>query len=220
MKNFKLAFWDGYIPIKILLSAFFMFCTGATLLLNDTSPGDFYVMMVYSFNVMAFTYSFFSNLAMNMKFYKTLPMTSGDITVLNALITATGSAAMLLGASAVLTVCGKAFMIPYYAGALFIYMAFSLAVLPPAIGKSKYGVEAIKAAAEQSKRRTALKGIAVTAVIIAMGIPGTVICMRGWKAGTFLMSDLPMLLTIYGICIVVSVAVTLFYRSRIKYYIY
>ncbi len=220
MKNFKLAVLDSYIPIKILLSAFFMFSTGATLLLGGTSPEDFDSMIVYSFNIMAFTFSFCSNLLLNMKFYKTLPLTSGDITVLNALITATGLAALLLGTSAVLVICGKAFMIPYYAGALFIYMAFSLAVMPPVIGKNKYGVDAIQAASEQSKRRVAFKVIAVIAIIAVMGIPGTVICMRGWRAGTFLMSDLPMLLTIYGICIVVSVAVTLIYRSRIKYYTY
>lgn len=219
MKNFKLAVLDGYIPIKILLSAFFIFCTEAPLLLDD-APGDFYVMIVYSFNVMAFTYSFFSNLLLNMKFYKTLPLTSSDITVLNALITATGSAALLLGASAVLAPCGKAFMIPYYAGALFIYAAFSLAVMPPLIGKNKYGAEAIQAAAEQSKRRTAFKVTAVAAAIIAMGIPGTVICMRGWKAGTFLMSDLPMLLAIYIGSIAVSVVCTLIYKNKIKYYIY
>lgn len=219
MKNFKLAVLDGYIPIKILLSAFFMFCTGTTLLLDD-APGDFYVMIVYSFNVMAFTYSFFSNLLLNMKFYKTLPLTSGDITVLNALITATGSIALLLGVSAVLALCGKAFMIPYYAGALFIYAAFSLAVMPPLIRKSKYGANAVQAAAEQSKRRTAFKVTAVVVVIIAMGIPGTVICMRGWKAGTFLMSDLPMLLAIYIGSIAISVVCTLIYKSKIKYFIF
>lgn len=211
---------DSYIPIKILLSAFFMFCTGATLLLNDASAEDIDFIMVYSFSVMAFTYSFMSNLLLNMKFYKTLPLTSGDITVLNALITVTGSVALLLGTSAVLALCGKAFMIPYYAGALFIYAAFSLAVMPPAIGKNKYGADAIQAAAEQSKRRTAFKVTAVVVVIIAMGIPGTVICMRGWRAGMFSMSDMPLLLAIYIGSAAVSVIFTLIYKNKIKYYIY
>ncbi len=220
MKNLKLAVLDSYIPIKILLSAFFMFCTGASLLLGGPSPEDFDVMIVYSFNVMAFTFSFMSNLLMNMKFYKTLPLTSGDITVLNALITATGSIALLLGASAVLALCGKAFMIPYYAGALFIYATFSLAVMPPAIGKNKYGADAIQAAAEQSKRRVVFKVIAVIAILTVMGIPGTVICMRGWHAGTFHISDLPILLAIYFGSIAVSVIFTFIYKKKIKYMIF
>ncbi len=223
MKNFKLAFLESHILMKFLLSAFFMFCTGSYILLEKEMPEDFtYVITVYAFNVVALTYCcFVSNLSLNIKFYKTLPLKSGDITAVNALSTLMGAGAFLLGASAVLALCGKAFLIPYYAVAVFIYAAISLAVMPLMFKTNKFGADAINASNEKiSRRRVVILIIGAIGFPLLGGIPGTVICMRGWKAGTFLMSDLPMLLTVCAVCIVVSVAVTLFYKRKIPYYIY
>ncbi len=223
MKNFKLSFLESHILMKFLLSAFLMFFTGCSMLLENETPEDFYnVFTVYAFNIVAISYCcFVSNLSLNIKFYKALPLKSSDITAVNALSTLMGAGAFLLGASAVLALCGKAFLIPYYAAAMFIYAAISLAVMPLMFKTNKFGADAINAANEKSlRRRTVIAILGAIGFPLLGGIPGTVICVRGWKAGTFLMSDLPMLLTVCAVCIIVSVAVTLIYKKKIPYYVY
>lgn len=212
---------ESHVFIKALIAALWILCIHAAFLTGDEDMNGAYgTIQLFTFNVVLVSYNFMLSAFTNLKLFKTLPLKSGDITVIFTLNSFLSAMSFLAVISVVFAVSGNGFAIPYYAGALLFSGLFTAAMIPLIFRKTKYGTEAIREAEEEPKSRAVTIVILDLVIFGAAAIPGTIICMRGWRAGTFLMSDLPMLLAVYIGCIGAAVILTLIYRGKIKYYIY
>ncbi len=221
MKNFKLAFLESHLLIKLLLASFWIFCTHATFLAGiEHMDRSTEIIQLYTFNVIMFTYDFMILGFTNLKLYKTLPLKSSDITVTVTIGSHISALVFFAVVLLLLAAFGNWFVIPYYAAAMIFTGAFTAAILPPMLRTSKYGADAMREAEEKPKRRTAKVVTMAILIVLAEAVPGTALCLRGWDSEGQIMRDIPLLLAVYIGCIAVSAVLLTIYKKKIKYYIY
>jgi len=221
MKNLKLAFLESHVFIKLLLAALWILCIHMDFLTGgEDMNGVFGTIQLFTFNIVLVSYNVMLLMFTNLKLFKTLPLKSGDITVIAVLNSLISTLLFLAVVSVAFAVSGNGFAIPYYAGALLFSGLFTAATLPLIFWKTKYGTEAMREAEEKPKGHTAKVVTLAIVICVAAAIPGTLLCLRAWRSAGQLMSDIPMLLAVYIGCIGAAAILTLIYRSKIKYYIY
>ncbi len=221
MKNFKLAFLDSHLLIRLLLAAFWVFVTHAPFLSGrENFDGGSEITQLYTINVVMFSYDFMVFAFTNLKLYKTLPLKSSDITVTATIGSHMSALVFFAAISLLLAAFGNWFVIPYYGAAMLFTDTFTAAILPPMLRTAKYGADAMREAEEKPKRRTAYVVALAILIILAEAIPGTAICLRGWNSEGQIMRDIPLLLAVYIGCIAVSAVLLTIYKKKIQYYIY
>ncbi len=223
MKKFKLAFLDSHLLVKLLLAAFWIFCTHAPFLSGrENFDRSSEITQLYTINIVMFSYDFMVFAFTNLKLYKTLPLKSSDITVTVTIGSHISALVFFAAISLLLAAFGNWFVIPYYGAAMIFTDTFTAAILPPMLRTAKYGADAMREAEEKpkSKRHTANVVALAILIILAEAIPGTALCLRGWDSEGQIMRDIPLLLAVYIGCITVSAVLLTIYKKKIKYYIY
>lgn len=209
-KIFKLALHESHLWYKLFVG-FLSICYTCGILLKDSS-GLAYVGTIFVLvgsNTMLGTILMCVNGNSDLKLLKILPLTSGNITDIFAVSAYMGVPVMSLGVSVWHIIFGKAYVIPYFVCAFMISAAFSTVLMPLLASevKVRFG----------ERKFTARNLILSLILMFGSAAAGTVLCLRGYKNGSFAAGDVPMLLGIFAACIVLSLTVTAVYRKKIRY---
>lgn len=208
-KIFKLSLNESHLWYKFFMGIISV-CWYSPLLLNEpgesTNIGEAFMMIG--------SLAFMCTLIMcmqgnyNIKFLKTLPLTSRNITSIFVLSTYMGVPAMLSGVSAWCIIMGKPYMIPYYFCALTVSAALGTVLMPLLV----------KPVNESGVRKAGFREIAFTLVIMLGGVAaGTVLCLKGYRNARFVSGDIPMLAAVFAACIVLTLVITAVYRKKLNY---
>ncbi|MBD5146544.1 MAG: hypothetical protein HDT21_11650 [Ruminococcus sp.] len=209
-KIFKLALHESHLWYKLFVG-FLSICYTCGILLKDPGePGDVgTIFVLVGCNVVLGAILMCANGNADLKLFKILPLTSGNITDIFAVSAYMGVPVMSVGVSVWHIVFGKAYMIPYFVCAFTISAAFSTVLMP---------LLASEVDVRFGERKFTVRNLILSLILMfGSAAAGTVLCLRGYKNGCFVGGDVPMLLGIFAACIVLSLIVTAVYRKKIKY---
>ena len=144
----------------------------------------------------------------NIKFFKTLPLTNGNITDIFTLSSYLGVPPMMVGVSAWYLIAGKPYMVPYYLCALTISAALGTVMIPLLV----------KPAGETGVRKATFGNVALTLTFMLGGVAaGTVLCLRGYRSGCLPAGDVPRLIAVFAGCIAASLIAAAVYKKKVRY---
>lgn len=209
-KIFKLALHESHLWYKLFVG-FLSICYTCGVLLSDPNElGDVgTIFVLVACNVMLGAVLMCANGNADLKLFKILPLTSGNITDIFAVSAYMGVPVISVGVSVWHIVFGKAYVIPYFVCAFTISAAFSTVLMP---------LLASEADVRFGERKFTVRNLVLSLILMfGSAAAGTVLCLKGYKNGGFVAGDVPMLLGIFAACIVLSLIVTAVYRKKIKY---
>ena len=209
-KIFKLALHESHLWYKLFVG-FLSICYTCGILLKDSSElvdvGTIFVLA--GCNTVLGAILMCANGNADLKLFKILPLTSGNITDIFAVSAYMGVPVMSVGVSVWHIVFGKAYMIPYFVCAFTISAAFSTVLMP---------LLAFEVDVRIGERKFTVRNLVLSLILMfGSAAAGTVLCLKGYKNGCFVGGDVPLLLGIFAACIVLSLIVTAVYRKKIKY---
>ncbi|MBD5139114.1 MAG: hypothetical protein HDT24_07385 [Ruminococcus sp.] len=209
-KIFKLALHESHLWYKLFVG-FLSICYTCGILLKD--PGELgdvgTIFVLVGCNVVLGAILMCANGNADLKLFKILPLTSGNITDIFAVSAYMGVPVMSVGVSVWHIVFGKAYMIPYFVCAFTISAAFSTVLMP---------LLASEVDVRFGERKFTVRNLVLSLILMfGSAAAGTVLCLRGYKNGCLVGGDVSMLLGIFAACIVLSLIVTAVYRKKVKY---
>lgn len=209
-KIFKLALHESRLWYKLFVG-FLSICYTCGILLRDSSELDDVgmILVLAGCNTMLGAIIMCANGNADLKLLQILPLTSGNITDIFAVSAYMGVPVISLGISVWHIIFGKAYMIPYFVCAFMISAAFGTVLMPLLASEVdvRFG----------ERKFTARNLILSLILMLGSAAAGTVLCLRGYKNGSLVAGDVPMLLGIFAACIVLSLIVTAVYRKKITY---
>ncbi|MDE6747132.1 MAG: hypothetical protein K2J72_10960 [Oscillospiraceae bacterium] len=209
-KIFKLALHESHLWYKLFLG-FLSICYTCGILLRDSSEMEDVgtILVLAGCNTMLGTILMCANGNADLKLLKILPLTSGNITDIFAVSAYMGVPVMSLGISVWHIIFGKAYMIPYFVCAFTISAAFSTVLMP---------LLASEVDVRFGERKFTARNLILSLILMfGSAAAGTVLCIKGYRNGSFVAGDVPMLLGIFAACIVLSLIVTAVYKKKIRY---
>lgn len=145
----------------------------------------------------------------NIKLFKVLPLTSGNITDIFTLSSYMGVPPMMVGVSAWYIIAGKPYMIPYYFCALTISAALGTVMIPLFV----------KPTGETRVRKVTFWEVVLTLTFMFGGTAaGTVLCLRGYRSGCLPKGDTLMLAGILAACAALSLTAAVVYKKKVRYW--
>lgn len=206
-KIFKLALHESHLWYKLFVG-FFSICYTCGILLNGLGDvGSIFTLV--GCNTVLGAILMCANGNADLKLFKILPLTSRNITDIFAVSAYMGVPVMSVGVSVWHIVFGKAYMIPYFVCAFTISAAFSTVIMP---------LLASEVNVRFGERKFTARNLVLSLILmVGSAAAGTVLCLKGYKNGSFVVGDIPMLLGIFAACIVLSLIVTAVYRKKVKY---
>lgn len=209
-KIIRLAFYETHIWYKLFIGILSV-CWYSPLLLGD--PGEAMpdvgeILMMFGGLAVMDTIIMCLQGNANIKFFKTLPLTNGNITDIFTLSSYMGVPPMMLGVSAWYLIAGKPYMIPYYLCALTISAALGTVMIPLFV----------KPVGESRVRKMTFWEVVLTFTFMFGGIAaGTVLCLRGYRSGCLPAGDVPILIAVFAGCIVTSLIAAAVYKKKVRY---
>lgn len=209
-KIFKLALHESHLWYKLFVG-FLSICYTCGILLKDSSELEDVgmILVLAGCNTVLGAILMCANGNADLKLLKIMPLTSGNITDIFAVSAYVGVPVMSVGISVWHIVFGKAYMIPYFVCAFMISAAFSTVLMP---------LLASEVDVRFGERKFTVRNVVLSLILMfGSAAAGTVLCLRGYKNGSLVGGDVPMLLGIFAACIVLSLIVTAVYRKKITY---
>lgn len=206
-KIFKLALHESHLWYKLFVG-FLSICYTCGILLNGLRDVGSILTLVGCHTVLG-AILMCANGNADLKLFKILPLTSGNITDIFAVSAYMGVPVISVGVSVWHIVFGKAYMIPYFVCAFMISAAFSTVLMP---------LLASEVNVRFGERKFTARNLILSLILMfGSAAAGTVLCLKGYKNGCFVAGDVPMLLGIFAACIVLSLIVTAVYRKKVRY---